>query len=65
MFRSVILATMAVLISTGSVFAGPGPIQDRQALMEDTRDAAKVIGGMLKGEQPFDVPGRFRVRARY
>lgn len=55
MSRIVILTTLAVLISAGSVFADPDPIQARQALMEDTRDAAKVIGGMLKGEQPFDA----------
>jgi len=35
--------------------AGSDPILERQELMEDTRDAAKVIGGMLKEEQPFDA----------
>jgi len=43
------------ILMAGSVFAGSDPIQSRQQLMEDTRDAAKVIGGMLKGEQPFDA----------
>lgn len=55
MFRVVILAVLAVLVSAGPVLAGSDPILARQALMEDTRDAAKVIGGMLKGQQPFDT----------
>lgn len=55
MSRILVLATLAVLISAGPVFANSDPIAARQQLMEDTRDAAKVIGGMLKGEQPFDA----------
>lgn len=55
MSRFVILATLAVLMCAGTVLAASDPILTRQQLMEDTRDAAKVIGGMLKGEQPFDA----------
>ena len=55
MSRIVILTALAVLMTAGTVFAASDPILDRQQLMEDTRDAAKVIGGMLKGEQPFDA----------
>jgi cytochrome c556 len=55
MSRILVLATLAVLITAGPVFANSDPIAARQQLMEDTRDAAKVIGGMLKGEQPFDA----------
>jgi len=55
MSRFIILATLAVVMAAGSVFAASDPILDRQQLMEDTRDAAKVIGGMSKGEQPFDA----------
>lgn len=43
------------LLVAGVAFAGPGVIETRQELMEDTRDAAKVIGGMLKQEKPFDA----------
>ncbi len=55
MSRIVILTTLAVLMTAGNIFAASDPILARQQLMEDTRDAAKVIGGMLKGEQPFDA----------
>jgi len=43
------------LFISGVALAGSDPILKRQHLMEDTRDAAKVIGGMLKQEQPFDA----------
>jgi cytochrome c556 len=55
MSRFVILAILAVVMCAGTAIAGDDPILARQQLMEDTRDAAKVIGGMLKGEQPFDA----------
>lgn len=55
MSRFLILAALAVVMCAGTALAGDDPIQARQKLMEDTRDAAKVIGGMLKGEQPFDA----------
>jgi len=51
-FVSIIL--FALFISSVAV-ADSDPILTRQDLMEDTRDAAKVIGGMLKGEQAFDA----------
>lgn len=46
---------LSALFISGLAFAGSDPIKQRQALMEDTRDAAKVIGGMLKEKQPFDA----------
>ena len=46
MSRFVILATMAVQMCAGTAVAGDDPILARQQLMEDPRDAAKVIGGM-------------------
>ena len=51
---SIILSAffMAGLAVAGS---DADPILERQHLMEDTRDAAKVIGGMLKEEQAFDA----------
>jgi cytochrome c556 len=51
-FVAIILSTLFI---SGSALAGSDPIKERQALMEDTRDAAKVIGGMLKEKQPFDA----------
>jgi len=52
-----IIATLALsaIFTTMAAFAGSDPILSRQELMEDTRDAAKVIGGMLKQERPFDA----------
>jgi len=51
-FVAIILSTLLI---SGIALAGSDPIKARQALMEDTRDAAKVIGGMLKEKQPFDA----------
>jgi len=51
-FVSIILSSIFV---TGAAIAESDPIEARQHLMEDTRDGAKVIGGMLKGEKPFDA----------
>jgi cytochrome c556 len=50
--ESIILSS---LFLAGVAVAGSDPIKTRQHLMEDTRDAAKVIGGMLKQEQAFDA----------
>jgi len=47
---------MTIALLTASVaVAETDPILARQQLMEDTRDAAKVIGGMLKNKKPFDA----------
>ena len=43
------------LLIASVALAGSDPILTRQHLMEDTRDAAKVIGGMLKEKEPFDA----------
>ena len=51
-FVSIILSSVFI---TSVVLAGSDPIKARQHLMEETRDAAKVIGGMVKGEKPFDA----------
>ena len=55
MTRMTCLLIFSTLISSGLAFAGSDPIESRQQLMEDTRDAAKVIGGMLKQERAFDA----------
>ena len=51
-FVSIVLSSVFV---TSVAVADSDPILERQQLMEDTRDAAKVIGGMLKQEQAFDA----------
>ena len=51
-FVSTILSS--VFIATVA-FAGSDPIKERQHLMEETRDAAKLVGGMLKGKTEFDA----------
>ena len=51
-FISILLSSVFI---TGAALAGSDPIKARQHLMEDTRDSAKVVGGMLKGEKPFDA----------
>jgi cytochrome c556 len=52
----IFVAIMLSALSIASVSAADSdPILARQELMENTRDAAKVIGGMLKEEQPFDA----------
>ena len=55
MYRNLISSALVLLLLTGAAIAGSDPIKARQQLMEETRDAAKTIGGMLKGEQPFDA----------
>ena len=51
-FVSIILSSLFVV---SVAIAGSDPIKARQHLMENTRDAAKVIGAMQKGEKPFDA----------
>ena len=51
-FVSIILSSIFI---TGAAVAGSDPIEARQELMENTRDGAKVIGGMLKGEKTFNA----------
>jgi len=55
MLRKFVSITLPLLFIANVAFAGNDPILARQHMMEDTRDAAKVIGGMLKEQQPFDA----------
>ncbi len=55
MFRIQVTIILSMLFISSLVLAGSDPIKSRQQLMEDTRDAAKVIGGMLKKKQAFDA----------
>ena len=55
MSRIIISIILPALFISSVALAGSDPIQARQQLMEDTRDAAKVVGGMLKQKQAFDA----------
>jgi len=55
MSRILVSIILATLLISSATLADSDPIQTRQQLMEDTRDAAKVVGGMLKQKQPFDA----------
>lgn len=55
MSRILISVILSGLFIASVALAGSDPILARQHLMEDTRDAAKVIGGMLKEKEPFDA----------
>jgi cytochrome c556 len=55
MSRTLFSAILLALSISSIALAGSDPILERQQLMEDTRDAAKLIGGMLKQKQPFDA----------
>lgn len=55
MSRFFVCSILSICFFSSAALAGSDPIEKRQQLMEDTRDAAKVIGGMLKQERPFDA----------
>jgi cytochrome c556 len=55
MSRVPVSIILFVLFGSSLALAGSDPIKSRQHLMEETRDAAKVIGGMLKKQKPFDA----------
>lgn len=49
-----ILAALLILFSLNAT-AGESPQAQRQALMKDVRESAKVIGGMMRGEAEYDA----------
>ena len=55
MSRIIVSIILPGLFIASVALADSDPILTRQHLMEDTRDAAKVIGGMLKEQNPFDA----------
>jgi len=56
MIRSVLLiSVLALMFPLSQVIAGESPQEQRHELMEDSKEAAKVVGGMLKGEVAFDA----------
>ncbi len=52
--RNIHLA-LAMLAFATFAHAADDPIHERHELMEDVRDAAKPLGGMLKGELDYDL----------
>lgn len=44
----------ASLVFTSLAFAGDTPQHKRHELMEDVKDAAKVVGAMLEGKSDYD-----------
>ncbi len=55
MSRIFVTILLSALSIASVAAADSDPILARQDLMEGNKDAAKVIGGMLKEEQPFDA----------
>lgn len=49
-----VVALAVAALSTAS-FAQEDPIKARQELMKEVGDAAKVVGPVLQGKQPFDA----------
>jgi cytochrome c556 len=45
---------VVTLITTATVFAADDPQHERHELMEGVRDAAKVVGAMLRGEREYE-----------
>jgi cytochrome c556 len=56
MFRfTLMIFALLLLFPMSQVVAGESPQEQRHDLMEDSKEAAKSVGGMLKGEAPFDA----------
>ena len=55
MSRMIVSIITTSLLVSSAALAGSDPILARQHMMEDTRDAAKVVGGMLKQAREFDA----------
>jgi cytochrome c556 len=56
MFRFVmIFSALVLMLPMSQLLAGESPQEQRHELMENSKDAAKTVGGMLKGEAPFDA----------
>lgn len=50
-----IITALFLLFPLSQAMAGDSPQEQRHELMEDSKDVAKTIGGMLKGEVEFDA----------
>lgn len=54
MIRMTAVFILSALLASVAI-AGSDPILERQGLMEDTKDAAKVIGDMLRKNEDFSA----------
>jgi cytochrome c556 len=52
---SLITGALALLLFVPNAWASGSVQEERHDLMESAKDAAKSVGGMLKGEQAFDA----------
>ena len=50
-----LIVGVAIMAVASITFADDDPRHERHELMEEVGDAAKAIGGMLKGEREFDA----------
>jgi cytochrome c556 len=50
-----VIACLSMLLPSLAAVAGDSPQEKRHEMMENVGDAAKKIGGMMKGEAPFDA----------
>lgn len=56
MFRLVlVISALFLVFSVTPLVAGDSPQEQRHGLMEKSKDAAKPVGGMLKGEVEFNA----------
>lgn len=56
MFRNVlVISALFLVLAVTPLVAGDSPQEQRHELMEKSKDAAKPVGGMLKGEVEFNA----------
>ena len=56
MYRFLLMiCTLLFLLPGSQLLAGDSPQEQRHELMEQSKDAAKPVGGMLKGEMEFNA----------
>jgi cytochrome c556 len=53
--RKYLIVLMSLALIPATLHAGEDPIAKRQDTMEETRDALKPLGAMVKGERAFDA----------
>ena len=52
---SLVFGIIALMFPVSLVWGSDSPQEQRHELMESNKDAAKPVGGMLKGEREFDA----------
>ena len=54
MIRVLVAAMILTMVSMVAIAAGD-PVKERHEMMEDVKDGAGTIGGMIKGDKAFDA----------